>query len=177
VLAAGALILLSTHRHPRPSVGPMTRLLVDCTSENTPSTQSRDQNTSTQQLDRRHLDLRLLPHRSRESDLQSVVTLTITRRGACGLQLGFSENPTARLGDRGCGCRAGNAKVGHLHSPCSAQEDVLRFYVTVDDAALVGRAECLGDLQRERGGNPKSRGPSDVMRSLSVPPGTYSIAM
>ncbi len=47
----------------------------------------------------------------------------------------------------------------------------------MDDTALVGCAEGLGDLQRERGGDSRVEAPLSEMRSLSVPSGTYSIAM
>jgi hypothetical protein len=45
------------------------------------------------------------------------------------------------------------------------------------DAALVGRTEGLGDLCSEGGSDLRFGGPLDEIRALSVPPGTYSIAM
>jgi hypothetical protein len=43
------------------------------------------------------LDLRLLPHRGGEADLQGVVSLYSVRGGACCLRLEFPRNPFQAL--------------------------------------------------------------------------------
>ena len=61
------------------------------------------------------------------------------------------------MGDRGCVSCPGYAEVGYLRIPSGAQEDILRLYVAVDYAALMGSVKGLRDLQRERGGDSRDR--------------------
>src|SRR5215211_7020177 len=49
-------------------------------------------------------------------------------------------------------CGQGYAEVGHLGVARLVEQHVLGLYVTVDDAAPVGRMQGLGDLRSEPGG-------------------------
>jgi hypothetical protein len=59
------------------------------TSEKIPCMQSRKQGASAYPSGQRHLDLRLVPHHGGESDLQSVVSLSIIIRGGARAAYGL----------------------------------------------------------------------------------------
>ena len=73
--------------------------------------------------------------------------------------------PCAAIGDR-----LREAEVEHFHRAVGTQLDVRRFQVAMNDALLVRRIECLGDLTRNRQGLGNRQGAACAMRSASVGP-------
>ena len=64
-------------------------------------------------------------------------------------------------------------EVQHLHGAIGAQLDVGGLQVAMNDAALVGGFEGVGDLPRDRSASSRGIGPSAI-RSASVGPSTSS---
>ena len=69
------------------------------------------------------------------------------------------------------------AEVQHLHRAVGGQLDVRGLQVAVDDAALVGVLEGVGQLQRDRQRFVKRQREPRAIRSASVGPSTSSMTI
>ncbi len=69
-----------------------------------------------------------------------------------GREVGRRAGDHAGLGEGGVGPGAGDAEVGDLGLAVGGDQDVRRLDVAVDDPAVVGRGERVGDLGDQAGG-------------------------